>query len=254
MSAINHFASAARLLALAASLAACCGMDSAQAQGMAAVTEADIARVQRNQPVVTEEDMARAAKAHRLPMEAAQDRPPNSIPNLDALPQPAASPPLDLEALARGYQAGAEGMATPQGLSARPELMIFISFAMPQPTLQRLVDQAARAQATLLIRGFVDGSLRETVTRMQALIGQRQVAVQIDPQAFDRFAVTRTPTFVLVRAGAKGEPCGADQCLPAEAYMATSGDVSLDYALELIERQAPRFAKEARMYAKKLKG
>ncbi|RJG00559.1 type-F conjugative transfer system pilin assembly protein TrbC [Noviherbaspirillum sedimenti] len=253
MSAINHFTQAARLLALA-SLAACYGMGSAQAQGTAAVTEADIARVQRNQPVITDQDMARAAKAHRLPMDAALERLPKSSPNIDALPQPAASSPLDLEALARGYQAGTEGMAMTQGLSARPALMIFISFSMPQPTLQRLVDQAARAQATLLIRGFVDGSLRETVTRMQALIGQRQVAVQIDPQAFDRFAVTRTPTFVLVRAGAKGEPCGAGQCLPAEAFMATSGDVSLDYALAFIERQAPRFARDARMYVKKLKG
>ncbi|HCY63207.1 MAG TPA: type-F conjugative transfer system pilin assembly protein TrbC [Oxalobacteraceae bacterium] len=250
MSAINLFPNAARLLPLAASLVAC----SALAQGTAAVTEADIARVQRNQPVITEQDMARAAKAHRLPLDAALDRPPHSSPNIDALPQPAQSSPRDLAALARGYQAGAEGMAMAQELSASPGLMIFISFSMPQPTLQRLVDQAARAQATLLIRGFVDGSLRETVKRMQALIGQRQVAVQIDPQAFDRFAVTRTPTFVLVRAGAKAQPCGAGQCLPAEAYMATSGDVSLDYALEFIERQAPRFAKDARMYVKKLKG
>lgn len=252
MSAINHFTHAARLLPLAASLAVCCGMSSAQALGTAVVTEADIARVQRNQPVITEQDMARAAKAHRLPIDAALERPPKSSPNIDALPQPALSPPLNLEALARGYQAGTDHMAMAQGLSAKADLMIFISFSMPQPTLQRLVDQAARAQATLLIRGFVDGSLGETVKRMQSLIGQRQVAVQIDPQAFDRFAVTRTPTFVLVRAGTRGEPCGAGQCLPAEAYMATSGDVSLDYALEFIERQAPRFTRDARMYLKTL--
>lgn len=252
MSAINHFINPARVLMLTAGLAVCCGMGRAQALGTAAVTEADIARVQRSQPVITEEDMARAAKAHRLPQEAALERPPKSSPNIDALPQPAVSPPLDLEALARGYQTNTENMAMAPGLSAKPELMIFISFSMPQPTLQRLVDQAARAQATLVIRGFVDGSLRETVQRMQALIGQRQVAVQIDPQAFDRFAVTRTPTFVLVRAGARGEPCGAIQCLPAQAYMAASGDVSLDYALEFIGRQAPGFAKEARMYMKRL--
>lgn len=229
-------------------------MACAQAPGTAAVTEADIARAQRHQPVITEQDMARAAKAHRLPPNAALERPPGVSPHIDALPQPAASPPPDLEALARGYQASAEGMAMAQGLSAQPELIIFISFSLPQPTLQRLVEQAARAQATLVLRGFVDGSLRETVTRMQVLIGQRQVAVQIDPQAFDRFAVTRTPTFVLVRAGAKAASCGASQCLPAEAYMATAGDVSLDYALAFIARQAPGFAGEARMYLKKLKG
>ena len=36
--------------------------------------------------------------------------------------------------------------------------------------------------------------------------------------------------------------------------VATSGDVSLDYALEFIERTAPRFAKDARTILKKIKG
>ena len=42
-------------------------------------------------------------------------------------------------------------------------------------------------------RGFADGSLRTTVAQVQRLIGDRQVVVQIDPQAFDRYAVTRVP-------------------------------------------------------------
>ena len=72
-------------------------------------------------------------------------------------------------------------------------LLVFVSFAMPEATITRLLDQASRARATLVLRGFVNGSLRDTVERMQRLIGNRQVAVQIDPQAFDRFSIVRTP-------------------------------------------------------------
>ncbi len=177
-----------------------------------------------------------------------------SAPNLDALPQPKTSRPIDLEALAKGYEANADRIAAAQGLRSGPALLVFVSFAMPQPTLERLVDQAAKTQAALVIRGLANGSLRDTVTRIQRLIGTRQVAFQIDPQAFDRFAVTHTPTFVLVRDGAQSTPCSAGQCYASDAFVSTSGDVSLDYALEFIARQAPRFAKDAQSFLKKIRG
>ncbi|RVT50645.1 hypothetical protein ENE75_16430 [Rubrivivax albus] len=37
--------------------------------------------------------------------------------------------------------------------------------------------------------------------RIQALIGSRRVAVQIDPKVFNRCGITRDPTFVLVMEG-----------------------------------------------------
>lgn len=253
MSASNHFPQVAGATLLAAVLmVAETGMHGATAQ---AVTDADIARAARGQPVITEQDMERARQKHRMPTEGELLRVPiPAAPKLDALPAPASSRPFDLEALAKGYEANADRMATAQGIQAGPGLLIFVSFSMPEPTLQRLIDQAAKAQASLVIRGFVNGSLRETVAHAQGLIGNRQVAFHIDPQAFDRFAVAKTPTFVLVRDGAQGQACSAGLCFPADAFVATSGDVSLDYALEFIERQAPRFAKDARRYLKKIRG
>ncbi|WP_250111331.1 TrbC family F-type conjugative pilus assembly protein, partial [Escherichia coli] len=73
----------------------------------------------------------------------------------------------------------------------------------------------------MVLRGFVGGSLQQTVQRTQQLIGQRQVGFQIDPQAFDRFSVTATPTFVLLRAGAVPAPCAAGTCFPASGYVST---------------------------------
>ena len=217
----------------------------------AAVTEADIERAKRSQPVITVRDIERAQKNALLPTErevsaaAAQ-----SAPKIDALPTPDGAKPVALHALAKGYEANAGRMAAAHGFKRGPAMLVFVSFAMPPVTLQRLVNQAARSQTRLVLRGLVNGSLRETVDQVQKLIGARQVAFQIDPQAFDRFAVTKTPTFVLVKEGAQRTPCGAGLCLPADAFVAVSGDVSLDYALEHIERSVPRFAKDARSFLK----
>lgn len=223
----------------------------------AAVTDADIERAKQSQPTITDQDIERARQRNRMPSDAELSRVPvPSTPRIEALPQPASRTPIDLAALARGFdaQAGQPALQAPSG----PGLLIFISFAMPEATLARLVDQAVRARASLVLRGLVDGSLTKTVTRVQGLIaglgGTRQVSVQIDPQAFDRFSVTQTPAFVLVRDGAQPLSCAAGICFAADAYAMAAGDVSLDYALAFFQRSAPRLARDAGVFVKRLKG
>lgn len=226
---------------------------SAWAAPPAAVTDADIERAKRSQPAITDQDIERARQRNRMPSDAELNRVPvPSTPRIEALPQPATRAPVDLGALARGFdaQAGQAALQAPSG----PGLLVFISFAMPEATLARLVDQASRARASLVLRGLVDGSLTKTVTRVQGLIGSRQVSVQIDPQAFDRFAVTQTPTFVLVRDGAQPQSCAAGMCFATDAYAKAAGDVSLDYALAFLQRSAPKLARDADTFAKRLKG
>ena len=216
------------------------------------VTEADIERARRSQPTVTEADVQRARERHRMPTDTElRQAPARSIPRIDALPQPAPRQPIDLEALARGFDATAT--APPLTGKPGPTLLVFVSFSMPEATLSRLVDQAARAGASLVLRGLSDGSLVRTVSRVQQLIGPRHVAVQIDPQAFDRYAVTQTPSFVLVRSGAHAVPCTSGSCVPPDAFVIAAGDVSLDYALAFMQRSAPAFAPEAATLLKRLK-
>ncbi len=229
---------------------ACCGR--LFAQGTLTVTDADIERARRAQPVLTDRDIQRARQQHRTPSDADLARLPTpSTPKVDALPQPATNAPLDLAALARGFDA--QGDPPALGADRGPGLLIFVSFAMPQATLSKLVDQAARARATLVLRGLVNGSLRDTVERMQALIGSRQVSVQIDPQAFDRFGIVRTPAFVLVREGAQPQHCGSGMCMATDQFVLASGDVSLDYALRHFQRAAPRVSKDAAPFLARLK-
>ena len=204
-------------------------------------------------PAVTDADIERARQQHPMPTDAELARVPvPSTPRIDALPQPATRTPVDLEALAKGFDAQAD--KPPLGAASGPSLLVFISFSMPEATLARLVDQAARARASLVLRGLVNGSLRDTVERMQRLIGNRQVSVQIDPQAFDRFSIVRTPSFVLVRDGAQPQRCGAGMCFAADQFALAAGDVSLDYALERFQRSAPRLARDASAFLKRMKG
>lgn len=246
-----HRILASLILGLSAALVA---GSPAQAQISSVVTEADIERARRETPSVTEHDIELARQKYALPGDAGnQSAPPNS-PNLEALPQPATSVPVDLEALARGYAVQSDAMIQAQGLAAGPGLFIFVSLTMPRATLQGLVDQAARAKATIVIRGFANGSLRDTVAQVQGLIGKRQVAIQIDPLAFDRFAISKVPSFVLVRDGTRPVACASGSCAPADSFLRSTGDVSLDYALEYMQRSAPAFAPAAELFLKRIKG
>ena len=213
------------------------------------VTDADLARATKSQLVITDQDMDTAAKKHRMPSEAELARVPvPTAPGIDALPEPLTRRRMDLGAIARGYEAMGQRTPGAAAFGDGPTLLIFVSFSMPPPALSRLVDQAARAGATLLLRGMVDGSLQKTVLRVQQLIGARKVGFQIDPQAFDRFSVSVTPTFVLIKDGAASAEqarCAAGTCYAAGSFVSTAGDVSLDYALEFFERAAPNFGPAA---------
>lgn len=189
---------------------------------------------------VTDADIERARQQHRMPTEAELARVPvPAAPRIENLPQPVTRMPIDLEAISRGFdlQNGAQTTAIGPGKRG-PKVLIFVSFAMPESTLQRLVDQASGAGATLVLRGLINGSIRDTVIRMQALIGSRRVAVQIDPEAFDRHGITRTPTFVLVMDGAGAEACASRVCGSSRQFAKVAGDVTLDHAMQYLNQDS----------------
>lgn len=227
----------------------------AGAQSPPAVTPADIERATRTRPVITDRDIDHAAKKHRMPTEAELARVPvPGSPQIGALPQPLIQRHIDLGAIAKGFEAKGQRATGAEAVREGPTLLVFVSFSMPSASLSRLVDQAARIRAILVLRGFVEGSLQKTVLQAQNLIGQRKVGFQIDPQAFDRFSVGVTPTFVLLKAGALPAPCAAGICFPTSSYVSVAGDVSIDYALEYFKRSAPAFRRDAGTILDTLKG
>jgi conjugal transfer pilus assembly protein TrbC len=202
------------------------------------------------------EDMARARNAHPFPTPAQIDaQPARPLPQIPTTT--AAKATIDIAAMAR--QGGR--LAAPSGNATTPgTLRIFITLDMPRGSLQRLVDQAARSGAVLVLRGLKAQSLRETLAAVNDLIEKRQVAWVIDPDAYKRYDVTSAPTFVLTLAdeaavsgpgmpSAKDNEANAPQCgsscLASTAFVRVAGDVSLDYALEAIAKRSPAAAPRA---------
>ncbi|PIX96062.1 MAG: type-F conjugative transfer system pilin assembly protein TrbC [Hydrogenophilales bacterium CG_4_10_14_3_um_filter_63_21] len=196
------------------------------------------------------EDMARARNAHPFPTPAQiAAQPARPLPQIPTTP--AARAAIDIAAMARqgGQLAAQSANAPPPGT-----LRIFITLDMPRGSLQRLVDQATRSGAVLVLRGLKAQSLRETLAVVSDLIDKRQVAWVIDPDAYTRYGVTSAPTFVLTLADetaasghgmvsakdneANPPQCGSS-CLASAAFVRVAGDVSLDYALEAIAKRSP---------------
>ncbi|HNQ03801.1 MAG TPA: type-F conjugative transfer system pilin assembly protein TrbC [Thiobacillaceae bacterium] len=171
-------------------------------------------------------------------IQSAEQAPAPGIANWDNLPTSAspASDVLPFVELFQGYlNQQAQGQPAPGGLS------VFVSLSMPRGSLELLVAEAERTGATLVLRGMVDRSISKTMLAVQKLIGPRQVAWAIDPDAFARFRVESVPVFVMTRQGARIEGCGDEACFTQDDYVRLAGDVSIPYALDAIERLAPLF-------------
>ncbi len=211
--------------------------------------------------------MARALKAQPLPTpERLSTQPTRAIPRIapDAATPPAAGI-IDIAAMARQ---GAALTAPPPATSGISALRIFITLDMPRGSLQRLVDQAARSGATLVLRGLKAQSMRQTLAAVGELIETRRVSWVIDPDAFTRFQVSAAPTFVLTLAdepmpstpGFGSVPelprCAGTGCAAPTAqanFLSVSGDVSLDYALDAMLRASPEATPRASTILQRLR-
>lgn len=182
------------------------------------------------------DDMTHARQTHPFPpLERLDAQHPRAVPRIQSDQAPHRS--LDIAAIAR------QGAALSSQTAVNPSasrLQIFITLAIPQPSLARLVEQASRAGATLVLRGLKAQSLRETLAAVRPLIEAHPVAWVIDPEAFTRYQVTLAPTFVLTLIEPSKEtdqaPCGS-ACAAPTSFVSVVGDVSLDYALDAIARQ-----------------
>lgn len=180
---------------------------------------------------------ARPLQASKMPQPGA--------PDLEKLPQPVQQR-LDLAAVARGFDA-AVAAAAAQALAKGPQLLVFVSLTMPEGSLRKLIEQGERTRATIVLRGLKDGSMVKTAAAVRQILGNYKTAVQIDPQGFDRFGVNQVPTFILLKDGAQLQRCDDTSCVSPSSYAEVSGDATIEYALEWIEKRAPSFNREAKV-------
>ena len=183
------------------------------------------------------DDMTHARQSHPFPaLKRLNAQPPRAVPRIRSIEPPPES--LDIAAFARqGAALSSQAFVS----SGAPHLRVFITLEMPRPSLERLVDQASRTGATLVLRGLKAQSLRETLAAVRPLIEVHSVAWIIDPEAFARYQVTVAPTFVLTlddtSKQADQRQCGS-ACATPTTFVSVAGDVSLDYALDAMSRQS----------------
>lgn len=199
------------------------------------------------------DEMAKAqAKAReamsRVPPAGVPQQPPTaSMPKVGSIPRPAAPAP-DIASIAEKYNQ--LGRSQAQQAARQPDLLVFVSLSMPKEALERIASQAQKAGATLLFRGLKGDSMAKMTEEVRKIIGNRDVSIAIHPPAFQQFSVARVPAVVIARPEAGSVLDNG--CAPTDTFVKVSGDVSLDYALDYIERRSPTWAAVARQYRDKI--
>ena len=112
-----------------------------------------------------------------------------------------------------------------------PELFYFFSFSMPRSSLREAARESAAGGAVMVLRGLSGENLGETASRISGLIGKTGAEVWIDPVLFECLAVGAVPQLVLAYGYLPGADC------EGLTHLKVSGDVSLPYALGLMEKE-----------------
>lgn len=111
----------------------------------------------------------------------------------------------------------ATGIAEPM----ETNLLAFVSFSMPDETLLSLAKEIEQFGGVLVLRGLPENSFKELAKRLLLLKEKGLTAsFQINPKLFYEYEITNVPAFVL---------------LGKQGFDKVSGNISLEYALELFQ-------------------
>ena len=181
--------------------------------------------------------MRRAEEAFRVDPKL----PDQSMPRVPSI---ATRPGTDPLAVAERYRQ-AQGAQGKQEVG--PDLLVFVSFAMPKGSLTRLAADAGKAGAILVFRGPREGSIRKTLAAFEPLarLGARAT---LDPEAFAGQRIEAVPVYLLGQAGGCGEASACAEVLRI------SGDAGLDDILERMARADHPLAQVAEGRLARLRG
>ena len=109
-------------------------------------------------------------------------------------------------------------------------LRVFVSSSMSEELLKSYVKAARRYNAILVFKGLPKGSWRE-LSRIVAIMNDNndEIQIQLDDEAFNRFAVKSVPTFVLSKADRQFWQEGVE-----EIFDRVVGNIGISSALKLM--------------------
>lgn len=184
--------------------------------------------------------MSEARKSGEALRETLQTQAPADLgemtPGLEALQERAMNDPRVRELLGlRGDDATA-AVDSDRPKYDETKIVIFASFAMPAPSLQKVMADAEKYHAQVVFRGFVDNSVFKTEDALTKVFGDLNLAsgFAIDPTLFARFNVKAVPVYVVLNGPldvCENPGCAGDVLPPHDRV---SGNIELEAALNIV--------------------
>lgn len=156
---------------------------------------------------------------------------------------------IDINRLLSNYHGKLNGKENKS--SKLNKLLIFISSSMPEDSLIALDEQAKRAGGLLVLRGLINGSFKDTAAYITSL-SDKGISAIIDPRLFKMFNVEAVPTFIVKPDDSN--PCFDKECRYTPIHDKVAGNITLEYALELISTNGSESRMVASSYLANLRG
>lgn len=108
---------------------------------------------------------------------------------------------------------------------SKAKVLIFVSFSMPETSLQQWLSDANRLGASVVIRGLLNNSFKDTAVKVAKLIQENKSGsvggIEINPLVFSEYNINKVPAVVVI-----------DEF--SNEYDLVYGNTTLEYALKII--------------------
>jgi conjugal transfer pilus assembly protein TrbC len=130
------------------------------------------------------------------------------------------------------------------GIRLLTPIMVFVSFSMPRQSLIAYMQDARKIHASIIVRGFINNSFKETVNTISLLVKEAGGGgIEINPFAFTTFHITKVPSVVVIP---NNSPCvQQSSCRIDKDYDVIAGNITLQAALVVVGHHGQAAVTEA---------
>ena len=161
---------------------------------------------------------------------------------------------VSVESHAPAVARAVAGSGLPSAGPAGPEVIVFMSLGVPEPSWREWSAEAARIGAPMVLRGVLADGFTATVRAVRARQSGDGAGAGIDPRLFRLFRIAHVPAVAVVPGGVG--PCSSPGC-SADApppHDLVTGNMGLEAALEAIVREGDTGRDAARRHLAVFRG
>lgn len=113
-----------------------------------------------------------------------------------------------------------------------PNVIIFISFSIPEQSIVSLLQDAKKLHASVVIRGLIHNSFKETFIKMASIVKKAGGGgVELNPPVFKKFDIQKVPAIVVLPTS---QTCYSQKICSEDKFDVVYGDIPLFNALKTI--------------------